>query len=381
MAKLTQPLGSSEARGKLGGLVYNTWRGIAYAKAKATPGNQGTQRRLAVRALAKACTTQWQTISDTLRTWWNDYAARTPDTDWTGNPKRLSGYNWFLRCNVRLLDIGLPINDLPPIRPNQWPALVPAASQADASLEITWTLPPSTPSTDLQVDVWITKAQSAGRKPAIEDAKHLAYEPAESGTYTTPPLGHGTYGIYLRTIDELTGLASPWALVIAAVTGAVPFSQGPSFPTDFFDLETAEPFWYDLAYLGNDDETYAEVDCDPGPTSDKALVNTFGFTIPPTATITGVVCKVDCYPQSATTIALHAQLYKDGLPISDEQVFPLTPETPELAIIGSSSDLWGAALTPAIVNDPSFGPVIWVVTDPDAAMMARYLTLTVYCTS
>ena len=33
MAKVINPLLSVEARGRMGGIVYNTWHGISYAKA------------------------------------------------------------------------------------------------------------------------------------------------------------------------------------------------------------------------------------------------------------------------------------------------------------------------------------------------------------
>ena len=370
MTKLTQPLGSSEARGKLGGLVYNTWRGISYVKAKATPGNQGTPRRLAVRALAKQCTTRWQSITNAQRALWNDYAAGHTDIDWTGNPKRLSGYNWFIRTNVRLLDIGLSIIDTPPTRSNMWPALSPAASQTNVSLEITWSLPPSTPDTDLQVDVWTTKSQSAGRQPKIEDAKHLAYEPSESGSYTTPPLANGTYGIFLRTIDELTGLASPWSLVSATITESFGASEGPNLPTLGSNRSERPDEWTDPDFACIEDANSAGVELLANTRSDDLYAEGFGFDIPLNATIVGMTVGLKLSTTEISSVFVQAFNGADLLGNEKESASEIGPLY--WLNFGDVDDKWGIALTPLIVNDPSFGVAV-SIKSPELSAADAYI--------
>lgn len=375
MAKLTQPLGSSEARGKLGGYVYNTWRGIAYVKAKATPGNQNTPRRLALRALAKACTTRWQAITDGQRAQWNYFAASTPDVHWTGNPKRLSGYNWFIRTNVRLLDIGLSILDTPPYRPLPWPLATLAASVISDEITITWTLPPGPVASQLTTDIWYTAAQSAGRQPKLEDAKHKAYVASEAGTHTTPALATGTYGIFARTIDELTGLASPWLLVTATIAPGAAETAGPNFPAAYEDFQTVLPYWIDPANLFANDDAYAENDADPGPDSDVLLLTDWGFAIPLTATIVGITAVTEAAAFDANDIKL--RLWVDGEALGDTKVQTVTPNGAAVYTFGGPADDWNASPTPAILNLSTNGIIVWTTVAFASTTLFDYLTLEV----
>lgn len=103
MAKVTGPLHSSEARGGVGDLQFNTWRGLHTVRKRSGPTTLYSEDQLFLRAQAAQCTHRWKEISDAQRSAWNVFAASHPDPDWTGQPKRLSGFNWFIRINVRLL--------------------------------------------------------------------------------------------------------------------------------------------------------------------------------------------------------------------------------------------------------------------------------------
>lgn len=59
MAKVTLPLMSAEARGKVGGLIYNTWRGNSTVKIKKAPAQPRTARQLLIRAFATTCSRAW----------------------------------------------------------------------------------------------------------------------------------------------------------------------------------------------------------------------------------------------------------------------------------------------------------------------------------
>ena len=358
MVVVTQPLGSAEARGKLGGLVYNTWRGIHYVRTKVSPANQNTPRRLAIRAKAKSCTLAWQALTDAQRTSWNLYAADHLDPYWTGNPKRNSGYNWFVRTNIRLLDMGLSIISIPPVRANSWPIATLAATVDDAIITVDWSLPPAAPEADLVIDLWHTKASSPGRRPKIELAKHKHYRPSEDGSFELSWLPGGHYGIFGRTIDESTGLSSPWSLVEADITPGVPFSQGPLLPTAAENNDTAGAAWSAPEEISVEDEIAATVDIGAEEMSDDLLGYDFGFAIPEGATITGVA--FDLLVTNALPATLYAQLWnaaslghRTSQPLDTEPAFTWYS-------FGSDSNLWGAELTPAIVNSSDFGVVIAV---------------------
>ena len=101
MAKVVGPLHASEARGKMGGLVFNSWRGFATVKAKHAPAQPRTQKQLLVRAICVICARAWQLL--TTQADWTTYANTHTLVDWTNTPKRLTGANWYVMLSTRVL--------------------------------------------------------------------------------------------------------------------------------------------------------------------------------------------------------------------------------------------------------------------------------------
>ena len=216
MAVLLAPQGSAEARGRLGGIVHNTWRGISYAKAKTSPAQPRSKRQLQIRAWTTMLVRYWgSTLSDTNREYWNDYATSHLDLSWTGNPKRLSGLNWFVRCNLRIMDLGVPILTAPPVQAA--PDAPTHFAAADGALQsvVTWD---AFGGTDITVDIYLVGPHSKGLQAKIERASHFAFPGGEEGTITLTPLRVGRYTVFARAIRELEGLTSPWVSDICDIT-------------------------------------------------------------------------------------------------------------------------------------------------------------------
>jgi len=215
MARVLNPLNATEARGRVGGLVYNTWRGARYVKPNTSPAQPRTPRQLQIRAWTTYLVRYWALISADNRGFWNDYATSHPDIDWTKSPKRLTGLNWFVRCNLRLLDLALSIIEAPPAvaAPDAPSDFV--ATGAAGSIGTTWT---AMAGTNLQADLWVAGPFSVGVAAKIERAKHAGYSDGESPPINLSPLQPGRYTCWLRTIDEDTGLASPWVSDTADVS-------------------------------------------------------------------------------------------------------------------------------------------------------------------
>lgn len=99
----------------------------------------------------------------------------------------------------------------------------------------------------------------------------------------------------------------------------------------------------------------------PGTSQLSNLIfHNFGLSIPSTATILGVTATVSLISQSPTTGSLsQISLYQANSPIGTIKT-PATPFnttfTPQS--YGGDTDVWGAVLTPAIVNSPTFGYAI-----------------------
>lgn len=108
-----------------------------------------------------------------------------------------------------------------------------------------------------------------------------------------------------------------------------------------------------------------------GEQADPLLFHTFGFNIPTDAIIDGVVLTVD---GSAFSITGDLHLTSDAGNSSNVDVGTLA------TTYGGSEDLWGLALTPAIVNDANFGGSIDIfdTSGGDGSASVDYIEITVY---
>jgi len=215
MAVVHNPLISTEARGKVGGMIWNTWRGRAYVKSKTAPAQPRSQRQLNIRAISTMLIRKWQTLGATIIGNWNDYARDHPDIDWSGNPKRLTGANWYLRCNLRLLDNGYPATQTPPATAAPAAPASFAAGDGTSQSILTWT---AMPGTDTIAEIWMFGPHSPGIQAKIVRARRKSAETGESGTTTITGLIPGTHTFFLRIIKEADGLTSPWKQDTAVIT-------------------------------------------------------------------------------------------------------------------------------------------------------------------
>ena len=209
MPKVKNPLMSLEARGGIGGLVYNTWRGINTVKTNTSPTGQGSAGRLAAQALLSTISKKWQNLSDADRAGWNQYAIDHTLPDWTGSPKRITGFNWYVMCATQQQRCGTTPTNPPPsaLQPNAITGLV--MTKATVDLKIAWTAPVGA---GLKIDVWLVGPQSAGRQGRLEMAKPTMLAAATTGTAVTLKAAAvaGRYTAFARMIDTATGLTSPW---------------------------------------------------------------------------------------------------------------------------------------------------------------------------
>jgi hypothetical protein len=207
--KLKNPLFSQEARGGIAGLVYNTWRGVNYCKTNTSPTGQGTAARLAAQALLKLITARWKALLESQRAAWRLYATDHPVTSWTGAPMRLTGQNWFMRCNISCNRIlATTVND-PPVIDAPDPILGMEFKHTTTYLEILWTAPVAAPD---RIDIWMVGPLSAGIAPKIQRAKFLQFANAESfaGVILVNNPAVGRWTIFVRVLSYATGLSSTW---------------------------------------------------------------------------------------------------------------------------------------------------------------------------
>jgi len=217
MAKLIGPLHSTEARGRVQGLIYNTWRGISYAKAFCGPAQPRSERQILIRSLSTQLARAWQAIDQADRDTWNDYAVSHQETDWTGNPKRISGFNWFVRCNVRLALLSVAQVDTAPIAAAPDPVggmgLTPAATQ----ITVVWTSP-SDP--DIKVQIWLDGPRSAGAISSLPRIRWYSDTGSDVATKVVSGLAAGTWTVWVRTLSIDDGQVSAWVQDTCVVPAA-----------------------------------------------------------------------------------------------------------------------------------------------------------------
>jgi len=105
----------------------------------------------------------------------------------------------------------------------------------------------------------------------------------------------------------------------------------------------------------------------------------FGLSVPSNATILGITASVDLVSQSSTsgTVSQIALYYTNA--VLGTIKAPATPFTTSVTpqSYGGSTDVWGAALTPAIVNDPTFGYAMACNCDATRVFIGEPFSITV----
>jgi hypothetical protein len=208
MAKVINPLLSVEARGRMAGLVYNTWHGISYVKAHSGPNQPNTAAQLAARARLVTIGAAWRDLTQVQRDAWTTYAAAHPESDWTGNPLRLTGQNWYIRCNVQLDRMGQSAISDPPAVAAPDAITGWAVAKTVNDLTVAWTAPVATD----YIDIFGLGPVSTGVDPKIEHAICLDTVIASTVTPYIVVLSvpDGRWRCWGRVLDVATGLASPW---------------------------------------------------------------------------------------------------------------------------------------------------------------------------
>lgn len=165
-------------------------------------------------------------------------------------------------------------------------------------------------------------------------------------------------------------------------------SEGPNNPSSASQTSAYGASWSNMTNAYASDDARAGVAL-TGPTdvSERMRLAGFGFSIPSAATIDGVLVTVEsyCTGSNGGTHARNVCLFNGTAEFSDakEVPFNLLPDATDN--LGGASDTWNAipTLTPAIVNDSSFGVSMWGTEDDSASWnwLVDHVTITIYYTA
>ncbi|HZG51695.1 MAG TPA: hypothetical protein VEZ40_06135 [Pyrinomonadaceae bacterium] len=176
-------------------------------------------------------------------------------------------------------------------------------------------------------------------------------------------------------------------LSVPPAAAAPPSAQSATRFAGSINVESPGTFlddWDDIDFMGAADDspatcalTYFE--------SEIVTLSDFGFTIPPEATIDGVVVTIRRSQSGAGSACKDqtVQLYKSGVVGANKASALNWPSFLAEAVYGGASDLWGMTLTPSEVNDAAFRVKFKVVDDngDGVTVYVDYISVTVHYTA
>lgn len=116
MAKVKYGAMVTDARGSVDGIVYSKNQYGGYVRQKVSPVQPRTSRQQEVRNSFGALSKEYSnTLVDTDRTLWKQFAKNNPITDVFGNSQVLNAISMYQRVNRVLHELGLPSLTQPPI--------------------------------------------------------------------------------------------------------------------------------------------------------------------------------------------------------------------------------------------------------------------------
>ena len=206
MAKVRGAYGGAETRGRVGGVQHNSWRGMGFVKASHAPAQPRSKLQLQMRAWNTYLTRHWAVIDQTARDGWNAYAVTHTETDGMGSTKRLSGLNWFTRCNSRLLKAGFAIKTTAPVVAAPAAPLLFACSDGVLSSVASWT---ATAGTNISLVIRVFGPHSKGRLGKKEQAVELVTVAGQTAQQAINNLVPLRYTFFAYCLCEDNGLISP----------------------------------------------------------------------------------------------------------------------------------------------------------------------------
>lgn len=158
---------------------------------------------------------------------------------------------------------------------------------------------------------------------------------------------------------------------VSLVRGIIPYAfattAGPNSPgTAVADNSYGTMTWSNPSNIALSDNTYASASDTGIPTTTYYLKGTnFGFSIPTSATVDGVVVEIErkCSHNtgSDSCIDSRVKIVQGGtVQGTNNAVFSNWGTSDVYATYGSSSDVWGLTLTPTDINASDFGGAISV---------------------
>ena len=103
MARVTYGAGVTELAGSIGGITYQKNSSGNIAKLKSKPTVNPSAQQASYQNRFSYLISLWPTLTQVQKDAWNTFAAANDHTTPWGDIKTISGYQWFMSCNLRRL--------------------------------------------------------------------------------------------------------------------------------------------------------------------------------------------------------------------------------------------------------------------------------------
>lgn len=183
MVKLSAPMLSLDASGKLGGaIVFSKWKGRNYARALVTPSNPRAGGQVGMRAMLKFLSQYWTYVAPAHRSSWNDPA----------DAAVISQFNAFVGYNLtRWRNFHSPCIVHPAEEAEAAPG-APTTTPTDGVRQISLSIAQGAPAADL--GFVIHRSTTTGFTPAFANCIAVIPDLGEDPVlYVDTPLAAGAY--------------------------------------------------------------------------------------------------------------------------------------------------------------------------------------------
>lgn len=252
----------------------------------------------------------------------------------------------------------------------QDPGFFTAISSNGTASPLIWAVTRPGNSTTRNVNLWAFDPDSGGTIPTALLNTNAGVWPNLGGNANlVPVVANGQ--VYVASYQQLQifGLTANnqrvEAIATAAATVACSYAASPVSP------------WTNPSAASSPGTSFASsaISVNPPAASNSQCLDATGFhfSIPSTAKIIGIeVSSVVYVSPSTVPVTFTETLLNNGTPMGTARSFTTQKTTAARYLLGTSTNRWGALLTPAIVNQPNFGVSIqaWLNTTSQSSATA-----------
>ena len=209
MAVIIHGTGISDARGKVGGVVFSRSPAGAILRTRVKPCNPATTIQNVRRGFVAYLTRAWSSVLTAIqRSAWNDYAAGTPMTNKLGQSILLSGLSMFLRTNSLLKLAGAPLRTAAPNLVGQAgaPTFTCVPTVSDQLLHFTAADGGFEPAVENScLFIFQSRPENWGRQSALGGYKYVGVKIGDIGSPTVIPFTLPT--LYTLVLKQRVGVS------------------------------------------------------------------------------------------------------------------------------------------------------------------------------